>query len=531
MPLSSINPKLTKAWPRLQSHFNEIKEDHFYDYFKKDNRRADKFSISWNKFYFDFSKNKINVKTISLFEELLNEINFKSSVEKYFAGEKINTTESRSVLHTALRADKDDKIFIDDCNIVTKISEAKNKMRLFTENILSGSHKGFKGDQIDTVVNIGIGGSDLGPSMVIESLRHYKNHINTYFISNVDGDHVGNILEKINPETTLFIIVSKTFTTIETLTNANTVKDWFLKNANQEDIPKHFVAVSSNIEKALDFGIKKENIFPMWDWVGGRFSLWSTVGLSISLSLGYDNFSKLLDGASKMDSHFRNSKFSENIPVILACLSVWYNNFFNYYTHAVIPYSEDLKSLSKYLQQSSMESNGKQTDRSGNFVDYQTGQVIWGQTGTSAQHSFFQLLHQGTKIIPSDFIGFRKPQKGNDLHHEILMANFFAQTKALMEGTVTEPQNDKHKEFLGNRPTNTLLIDKLNPENLGSLIAMYEHKIFTLGVIWNILSYDQAGVELGKKLARNILNDLKSGDFSNHDSSTQSLLKEFKASD
>ena len=531
MPLNSINPKLTKAWSKLQDHFNELEGNHFYDYFKKDSERANKFSISWNKFYFDFSKNKINVKTMSLFNELLNEIKFKSSIKKYFEGEKINTSESRSVLHTALRADKDDKIFINDENIVPEISHAKNKMRLFTEKVLSGSHKGFSGKNIDTVVNIGIGGSDLGPSMVIESLRHYKNHINTHFISNIDGDHTHGILEKINPETTLFIIVSKTFTTIETLTNANTTRDWFLKNTKKEHVPKHFVAVTSNIENAVAFGIKSENIFPMRDWVGGRFSLWSTVGLSISLSLGYDNFSKLLAGASKMDSHFRNSDFSENIPVILACLSMWYNNFFNYSTHAVIPYSEDLKSFGKYLQQCSMESNGKQTDRSGNFVDYQTGQVIWGQTGTNAQHSFFQLLHQGTKIIPSDFIGFRKPLNGNDLHHDILMANFFAQTKALMEGTVLDPQNDNHKEFLGNRPTNTLLIDKLNPENLGSLIAMYEHKVFTLGVIWNILSYDQAGVELGKKLAKNILTDLKSNDFSNHDSSTQNLLKKLKSTD
>jgi glucose-6-phosphate isomerase len=529
MSLTSINPKLTKAWPKLQAHFNQLKNDHFYDYFKKDNGRADKFSISWNKFYFDYSKNKINEKTMLLFEELLNEINLKSSIEKYFNGERINSTEGRSVFHTALRSE-DREIMLDNVNISDKIFKTKEKMRLFSEKVILGSYKGFNGDEIDTVVNIGIGGSDLGPSMVTESLSHYKNHIKTHYVSNIDGDHIYNVLNKIKPEKTLFVIVSKTFTTIETLTNAATVRDWFLDHAKEQDIANHFVAVSSNMKKAVDFGIKSENIFPMWDWVGGRFSLWSTVGLSICLSVGYNNFSKLLEGAREMDYHFRNTEFSENIPVVSACLSLWYNNFFNYSTHALIPYSEDLKSFSKYLQQASMESNGKQTDRSGNFVDYQTGQVIWGQTGTNAQHSFFQLLHQGTKIIPADFIGFKKPLNGNNAHHDILMANFFAQTKALMQGTI-DPQNDNHREFMGNRPTNTLLIDKLTPESLGSLIAMYEHKIFTLGVIWNILSFDQFGVELGKKLAKTILNDLKSDDFTNHDSSTQNLLKKFKSTD
>ena len=347
----------------------------------------------------------------------------------------------------------------------------------------------------------------------------------------VDGDHINEILNKVNPETTLFIVVSKTFTTIETLTNAKSVKNWFLKAATVNDISKHFIAVSSNIEEVINFGIDPNNIFPMWNWVGGRYSLWSSVGISISLSIGYEKFNQLLEGARKMDSHFRNSDFSENIPVMMACLSLWYNNFFDYRTHAIIPYSENLKSFSKYLQQASMESNGKQTDRSNNLIEYQTGQIIWGQTGTNAQHSFFQLLHQGSKIIPCDFIGFCNSITGKKDHHQILMANFFAQTKALMSGTANEKVESNHKLFKGDRPTNTILIHKLTPESLGSLISMYEHKIFTLGVIWNILSFDQFGVELGKKLAKNILQDIENHDFSNHDSSTKNLLNRYLSTD
>ena len=515
MPLSSINPKLTKTWPRLQAHFNEIKEDHFYDYFKKDDGRADKFSISWNRFYFDFSKNKINVKTISLFEELLNEINFKSSVEKYFSGEKINTTESRSVLHTALRADKDDKIFVDDCNIVAKISEAKNKMRLFTESILSGSHEGFKGDKIDTVVNIGIGGSDLGPSMVIESLRHYKNHINTYFISNVDGDHVRNILQKINPETTLFIIVSKTFTTIETLENAKKIRKWFIDKANVESIKDHFIAVSNNTEAPKDFGILPVNVLSIPEWVGGRFSLWGSVGLIISIVIGSKNFKEFLKGAESMDLHFRNSPFEKNIPVILALISIWYNNFFKCETEAVLPYNQFLGKLPDYLQQASMESNGKGIDRSGNKINYETGSIIWGSTGTNAQHAFFQLMHQGTKIIPSDFIAFKKSLYGDKAQHDILTSNFLAQTNALMMGKITN-RIENHKNIDGNKPSNSIVINKLSPSNLGALISMYENKIFTIGSILNIYSYDQWGVELGKSIAK----DISKGKQDNLDQST-----------
>ena len=531
MSLKSINPTKTKSWTKLIDHFEEIKDTHIDDFFISDKFRSDKFSIDWSNFYFDFSKNKINAKTISLFKELLDEIDFKSSIEKYFSGEKINSSESRAVLHTALRSTKNDKIIIEGEDIIPKIIKVKEKIKSFSDSIINGSYKGFTGKKIKDIVNIGIGGSDLGPSFVVESLSHYKNELNTHFISNIDGDHVSAILSKLNPETTLFIVVSKTFTTIETLTNAKSAKNWFLSKANEEDISKHFIGVSSNIKKVVDFGIDKNNFFPIWDWVGGRYSLWSCVGISISLSIGFEKFNQLLEGARKMDSHFRNSDFSENIPVMMACLSLWYNNFFDYRTHAIIPYSENLKSFSKYLQQASMESNGKQTDRLNNLIEYQTGQIIWGQTGTNAQHSFFQLLHQGSKIIPCDFIGFCNSITGKKDHHDILMANFFAQTKALMSGTINEKVESNHKLFKGNRPTNTILIEMLTPESLGSLIAMYEHKIFTLGVIWNILSFDQFGVELGKKLATNILQDIENHDFRNHDSSTKNLLNRYLSTD
>jgi len=527
MSLKSINPTKTKSWSKLRDHFEEIKDTHIDDFFISDKFRSDKFSVDWSNFYFDFSKNKINTKTISLFKELLEEIDFKSSIEKYFSGKKINSSESRAVLHTALRSTKNDKIIIDGEDIISKIIKAKEKIKSFSDSIINGSYKGFTGKKIKDIVNIGIGGSDLGPSFVVEALSHYKNELNTHFISNIDGDHISAILSKLNPETTLFIVVSKTFTTTETLTNAKSAKNWFLSKANEENVSKHFIGVSSNIKKVVDFGIDKNNIFPMWDWVGGRYSLWSSVGISISLSLGYEKFNELLEGARKMDDHFRKTNFSENIPVIMACLSVWYNNFFNYQTHAIIPYSENLKSFSKYLQQVSMESNGKQTDRSGNLIEYETAQIIWGQTGTNAQHSFFQLLHQGTKIITSDFIGFTHPINGFKAHHDILMSNFFAQTKALMSGTKDKGFKSNHKIFKGDRPTNTILIDKLTPGSLGSLISMYEHKIFTLGVIWNILSFDQFGVELGKRLAKDILNDINNKDIQKYDSSTFKLLNKY----
>jgi glucose-6-phosphate isomerase len=393
-------------------------------------------------------------------------------------------------------------------------------------------------------VNIGIGGSDLGPLMVTEALKHYKNQLRTHFVSNVDGDHVHEILKELNPETTLFVIVSKTFTTQETLSNANTIRKWFLKSATEEDVSKHFAAVSTNAEKISEFGIADENVFPMWDWVGGRFSLWSAVGLSISLAIGYENFQELLSGANEMDTHFRTASFNENIPVILALLSIWYNNFYEAETEAVIPYTQYLNRFSAYLQQGMMESNGKSVDRDGNFTKYQTGTIIWGEPGTNAQHAFFQLIHQGTKLIPADFIGFKESLHGDSDHHNKLMANFFAQTEALMNGkTAAEVRQELEakkmvaneveelvpfKTFEGNKPTNTLLIEKLTPKTLGMLIAMYEHKIFVQGVVWNIYSFDQWGVELGKQLASTILEDINNSEIAKHDSSTLNLLHFFK---
>ncbi|MBT8270496.1 MAG: glucose-6-phosphate isomerase, partial [Bacteroidia bacterium] len=403
---------------------------------------------------------------------------------------------------------------------------------------------GYTGRSFTDIVNIGIGGSDLGPAMVVDALGFYGNHLRTHFVSNVDGDHVHEILKKLNPETTLFIVVSKSFTTQETLSNANTIRKWFLKSADETAIAKHFVAVSTNIDKVKGFGISEENIFPMWDWVGGRFSLWSAVGLSIALSIGFGNFNNLLEGARKMDDHFRNSEFSGNIPVILALLSVWYNNFFEAESEAIIPYSQYLGQFATYLQQAVMESNGKGVDRSGNEIDYQTGTIIWGEPGTNSQHAFFQLIHQGTKLIPADFIGFVHPLHGDREHHDKLMSNFFAQTEALLKGkpdseVLNELQQNKasdleigrllpFKVFEGNRPTNTILIEKLSPESLGKLIALYEHKIFVQGVIWNIFSFDQFGVELGKELAGKILKEFEKPEFQIHDNSTQNLIDHYR---
>jgi glucose-6-phosphate isomerase len=416
-------------------------------------------------------------------------------------------------------------------------------MHVFSDAVISGEKKGYTGKAFTDVVNIGIGGSDLGPAMVTEALRYYRNHLGLHFVSNVDGDHVHEILKDLDRETTLFIIVSKSFTTQETLSNALTVKEWFLEQASMEDIALHFAAVSTNTARIEEFGISEDQVFPMWDWVGGRFSLWSAVGLSICLGIGYENFSNLLKGAREMDVHFRKAPLKENIPVVLAMLSIWYNNFFGAETEAVIPYSQYLHRLPAYLQQGVMESNGKSVDRTGSPTPYQTGTIIWGEPGTNSQHAFFQLIHQGTKLIPADFIGFRHSLHGDMEHHYKLMANFFAQTEALMNGKtdqevtfelrnqgLTEAELDALKPFKvfeGNKPTNSILIDKLNPENLGALIAMYEHKIFVQGVIWNIFSYDQWGVELGKQLAKTILEELSDSKLGNHDSSTQQLMQFF----
>ena len=540
MALDNSSPLKTASWKALENHFNEMHTKSMKQMFQEDASRAEKFSIQWNDFLVDFSKNRITDETLKLLLNLADEMQLKSAISSYFDGETINKTENRAVLHTALRASDDANIKVDGTNVIPEILEVKTKIKNFTNEITTGIRKGFTGKNFTDVVNIGIGGSDLGPAMVVEALQYYQNHLNVHFISNIDGDHVQELLKKINPETTLFVIVSKTFTTQETLTNSETIRKWFLKSASQSDVAKHFVAVSTNIQKVTAFGIDAENVFPMWDWVGGRFSLWSAVGLSISLSVGYDNFNSLLKGANEMDEHFKTADFDQNIPVILALLSIWYNNFFDAESEAIIPYTQYLQKLAPYLQQGIMESNGKSVDRNGEKVNYQTGTIIWGEPGTNSQHAFFQLIHQGTKLIPTDFIGFLKPLYGDTNHHDKLMSNFFAQTEALLNGKTEEQVRAEFtklnysngqadfltpfKVFEGNKPTNTILIEKLSPKTLGSLIAMYEHKIFVQGVIWNIFSYDQWGVELGKQLANSILEEINSEVVKNHDASTTSLL-------
>ena len=542
MSLKKIDPTKTKSWDNLNSHYKKIKSSSISDFFKENPFRSDDFKIEWEDFYVDFSKNIMNSKTIKLLIELCKEVDLKNSIDKYFSGVKINSTENRSVLHTALRSKE--KIFLENIDISKNVKEVKNKLKKFSNKIISGKFKSSSEKKITDIVNIGIGGSDLGPVMVTHALKHYSNHLKIHFISNVDGDHVIETLKKIDPETTLFIIVSKTFTTQETITNANSVKKWFLSKYPNGDVSKHFIAVSSSIEKAKKFGISENYIFPMEDWVGGRFSIWGSVGLSIMLSIGPDNFEEILEGACEMDQHFKNKPFEENIPVILALISIWYNNFFNAETEVIIPYSEYLKLLPSYLQQAVMESNGKNYDRNGNPVSYETGNIIWGSTGTNSQHAFFQLLHQGTKFIPSDFIGFIEPLNNENDHHEKLMSNFFAQTEALMNGktedeVLKELNQLKYSEnqikrvlpfkiFKGNKPSNSILINKLTPKSLGKLICLYEHKIFVQGIIWNIFSFDQWGVELGKELANNILNEIQSDIKFIHDESTKNLIEKFK---
>ncbi|WP_370478069.1 glucose-6-phosphate isomerase [Tamlana flava] len=537
MALPTINPTTTSAWKKLQEHFKSTKDVHMKDLFAKDANRADNFTIKWEDFYVDFSKNRITDETLKYLLELANEVKLKDAIASQFSGEIINQTEGRAVLHAALRAPKSATFMVDGVNVMPEVYEVKQKIELFTNEVVNGERKGCTGKAFTDVVNIGIGGSDLGPAMVVDALQFYKNQLTTHFVSNVDGDHVNEVIKKLNPETTLFVIVSKTFTTQETLSNANTIKEWFLKSADEAAIAKHFVAVSTNIKNVKAFGIDENNIFPMWDWVGGRFSLWSAVGLSISLAVGYKNFDSLLSGAHKMDEHFKREDFASNIPVVLALISVWYNNFFGAESEAIIPYSQYLNQFATYLQQGIMESNGKSVDRNGKPITYQTGTIIWGEPGTNAQHAFFQLIHQGTKLIPADFIGFTESLHGNQDHQDKLMSNFLAQTEALLNGKteaeVIEEGADEtqkpFKVFQGNKPTNTIFINKLSPESLGKLIAIYEHKIFVQGIIWNIFSYDQFGVELGKQLANKILKEFNDSADGNHDSSTQNLLNYYKA--
>ncbi|WP_460220638.1 glucose-6-phosphate isomerase [Psychroserpens sp. MEBiC05023] len=546
MALKTINPTTTNAWRKLQAHFNTIQDKHLKELFDKHQNRAQEMTITWEDFYVDYSKHRITKETMELLIELANEVDLKDAMDKYFGGDVINKTEGREVLHTALRNPENTEVIVDGDDVMHEVFEVKTKIKTFSNKIISGELTSYTNKAFTDVVNIGIGGSDLGPAMVVDSLAYYKNHLNTHFVSNVDGDHVNEVIKNLNPETTLFVVVSKTFTTQETLSNATTIREWFLKHAPNDAVSKHFVAVSTNIEKVKAFGIDEANIFPMWNWVGGRFSLWSAVGLSISLAVGFDYFDELLLGAHKMDKHFKTEDFDKNIPVITALLSVWYNNFFNAESEAVIPYSQYLNQFATYLQQGIMESNGKGVDRNGDVVNYQTGTIIWGEPGTNSQHAFFQLIHQGTKLIPAEFIGFAKSLHGNQDHQDKLMSNFFAQTEALMNGkselTVVEElkSNDVSEEtikeltlfkiFEGNKPTTTLLIDKLTPESLGKLIAMYEHKIFVQGIIWNIFSYDQFGVELGKQLANTILNELQDENvINNHDASTQNLIKHYQS--
>ena len=543
MALPKINPSQTATWQKIQDHFEKMNQTSMKDLFASDSERASKFHIQWNDFLVDYSKNIANQETLDLLLELANEVQLKQAISSYFEGDIINQTENRAVLHIALRAKESAKVMVDGVNVMPEIYSVKNKIKNFSNEVISGNKKGFTGKSFTDIVNIGIGGSDLGPAMIVEALQFYKNHLNVHFVSNVDGDHVNEIIKKLNPETTLFVVVSKTFTTQETLSNAETIRSWFLQSATQEDVAKHFVAVSTNLQKVTEFGINPDNVFPMWDWVGGRFSLWSAVGLSVSLAVGFDNFDKLLKGANEMDEHFKNESFDKNIPVILALLSIWYNNFFGAESEALIPYTQYLQKLAPYLQQGIMESNGKSIGRDGKSVNYQTGTIIWGEPGTNSQHAFFQLIHQGTKLIPTDFIGFKNSLYGNKDHHDKLMSNFFAQTEALLMGK-TEAQVKAEfekqgisgekadfllpfKVFTGNKPTNTILINKLTPETLGALVAMYEHKIFVQGIIWNIFSYDQWGVELGKQLANSILDEIVSKEVKTHDSSTSFLLKAY----
>ncbi|MCE2613408.1 glucose-6-phosphate isomerase [Flavobacteriaceae bacterium D16] len=544
MPLKSIDPTKTRAWKSLEEHYKNQHQQHLKDLFAQDEGRANRFTIQWQDFLVDFSKNRITEETLEHLLALAGEMDLKDAIEKYFAGDLINQTEGRAVLHTALRTPAGKSVLVNGKDVVPEVQEVKAHIREFSNAVISGEKKGYSGKSFKAVVNIGIGGSDLGPAMVTEALRYYQNHLQVHFVSNVDGDHVHEVLKHLDPETTIFVVVSKTFTTQETLSNATTIKNWFLKYAKQEDIALHFAAVSTNEAKIAEFGIDPANVFPMWDWVGGRFSLWSAVGLSIALSVGYDNFESLLMGAHKMDMHFREESFEKNIPVLAALLTIWYNNFYESETEAIIPYTQYLSRFSAYLQQGIMESNGKSVDRGGVSIPYQTGTIIWGEPGTNSQHAFFQLIHQGTKLIPADFIGFKHSLHGDRDHHNKLMANFFAQTEALMNGKTerqvkaefeakgVSEEAQQHltafKVFEGNKPTTTFLIERLTPKSLGALIALYEHKIFVQGVIWNIYSYDQWGVELGKQLASAILKDLNSVDLSEHDSSTKNLLKNFK---
>ncbi|HAJ4504122.1 glucose-6-phosphate isomerase [Escherichia coli] len=546
--MKNINPMQTAAWQALQKHFDEMKDVTIADLFAKDGDRFSKFSATFDdQMLVDYSKNRITEETLAKLQDLAKECDLAGAIKSMFSGEKINRTENRAVLHVALRNRSNTPILVDGKDVMPEVNAVLEKMKTFSEAIISGEWKGYTGKAITDVVNIGIGGSDLGPYMVTEALRPYKNHLNMHFVSNVDGTHIAEVLKKVNPETTLFLVASKTFTTQETMTNAHSARDWFLKAAGDEKhVAKHFAALSTNAKAVGEFGIDTANMFEFWDWVGGRYSLWSAIGLSIVLSIGFDNFVELLSGAHAMDKHFSTTPAEKNLPVLLALIGIWYNNFFGAETEAILPYDQYMHRFAAYFQQGNMESNGKYVDRNGNVVDYQTGPIIWGEPGTNGQHAFYQLIHQGTKMVPCDFIAPAITHNPLSDHHQKLLSNFFAQTEALAFGksreVVEQEYRDQGKDpatldyvvpfkvFEGNRPTNSILLREITPFSLGALIALYEHKIFTQGVILNIFTFDQWGVELGKQLANRILPELKDDkEISSHDSSTNGLINRYKA--
>ena len=544
--LPTVNPTETRAWQKLEVHFLTMQAMHMRELFEDDADRFKKFSIHFGDILVDYSKNIVTEETLRLLFELANEIDLKPAIDSMYGGVAINKTENRAVLHVALRNRSNKPILVDGKDVMPEINKVLEQMKLFSNRLISGEWKGYSGKKITDIVNIGIGGSDLGPYMVTEALRPYWQGITPHFVSNVDGTHLAETVKHLNPETTLFIIASKTFTTQETMTNATSARDWFLEKTNQAgDVAKHFVAVSTNQKAVTEFGIAAENMFVFWDWVGGRYSLWSSIGLSISATVGYDNFVQLLEGAHAMDNHFKNEPFEKNIPVILSLLGVWYNNFYGAASEAILPYDQYLHRFAAYFQQGNMESNGKSTDRNGDHVMYQTGPIIWGEPGTNGQHAFYQLIHQGTKMIPCDFLAPVMSHNPIGDHHVKLLSNFFAQTEALMMGKTSEEVEAElakkgmdidgiefhtpFRVFEGNRPSNSIMFKQLTPHTLGSLIAMYEHKIFVQGIIWNVYSFDQWGVELGKVLANRILPELTSQDeITAHDSSTNGLINYFK---
>lgn len=545
--LPKINPTTTTAWKALQEHFPEMRTVQMKELFRNDDDRFSRYSLVNRDIVFDYSKNIITDKTVQLLLQLADECKLKDGIDAMFNGDKINETENRAVLHTALRNLSDVPVFAEGRNIMPEVKKVLKQMKNFCNRVHEGRWRGYSGKRIRYIVNIGIGGSDLGPLMVTEALKPYwLDDIQTFFVSNIDGTHIAEVLKKIKPERTLFLVASKTFTTQETMTNAFTAREWFLEHAvDEKHVAKHFVALSTNEPEVVKFGINKKNMFQFWDWVGGRYSLWSAIGLSIALTIGYKNFEELLAGAYESDQHFRNTSFDKNIPVLMGLIGLWYSNFFGSQSEAILPYDQFLHRFAAYFQQGNMESNGKSTDRNGEEIEYSTGPIIWGEPGTNGQHAFYQLIHQGTLLIPCDFIGVSQSHNPIGDHHQKLMSNFFAQTEALMNGKTEEEAAKElekaglsneaiskllpYKIFTGNRPTNSFLIKKITPFSLGQLIAFYEHKIFVQGVIWNIYSFDQWGVELGKQLANKILPELRDDErISSHDASTNGLINIFK---